>query len=314
MKKIALFIVGIVLIIVGIAGLILPVLPGWALIFQGLYLITPRLATRLQKRIYRKLLKKEVFYFDEWRRYGIDAGFTTKNFRLFMKKTDELLDAANQEMFTQLFWKNRMAGARHRRLSRGFVVLNQVHEDTVAVLEDADTYKSGFHHLLRADGVITNIRRLTLLVMTADCLSVYFIVADKKSPRRSPSRWVGLAHAGWRGTQKGIAVKTFRLLLEKSGVAPAHVRIIFGPSIGADHYKVGQEFREYFPATSLAEKDNKLYFDLIKENERQLVEAGAIHDNISDQGICTMCEADSFHSFRRDGDTSGRMVSFITKL
>ena len=57
MKKALMALVGILLMIVGIAGLILPILPGWPILFFGLSLIAPKLAERLKKYLFRKLFK-----------------------------------------------------------------------------------------------------------------------------------------------------------------------------------------------------------------------------------------------------------------
>ena len=62
MKKFFLFIAGIFLILIGIVGWLLPVVPGWAFIFIGLSFIAPAFAARLKRRILRRFSKKEVVY------------------------------------------------------------------------------------------------------------------------------------------------------------------------------------------------------------------------------------------------------------
>lgn len=45
------WIAGGVCVIIGLSGLVLPVLPGWALILLGVYLIYPRKYKRIMRRI-----------------------------------------------------------------------------------------------------------------------------------------------------------------------------------------------------------------------------------------------------------------------
>ena len=56
MKKVLLAIAGAVLVLIGIAGLILPVLPGWLFIFLGLSFIAPEFAEKNKKKSFKKIL------------------------------------------------------------------------------------------------------------------------------------------------------------------------------------------------------------------------------------------------------------------
>ena len=292
MKRILVTLVGVFLILLGIVGLFLPILQGWALIFLGLTLVSPSVAGRLRRRISRKFFKSGVVHLGEWKKSGVRAGFTTRHFPLIFHRTDDLLDPEKQREF-----------AARLVPSTKFALLNQGHGDEVAVAEDADKYsKDGFYHFPQLDAALTNIPGLTLLVFTADCLSLFL----------SAGTWVGLVHAGWRGSQKKIAQKSLGLMVEKSGLKPDEVKIMFGPRIGAGHYEVGQEFRQFFPASSLIEKNGRLCFDLAKETRRQLLEAGARAENILDHGICTIEENGDFYSFRKEKENAGRIISFIT--
>jgi YfiH family protein len=288
-------VIGLILILVGIVGLVLPVLQGWLLIFLGLSLIAPQQAERITYKALRKLFKRPLFLVNAWKKDGVQAGYTTRHFPLVLHHADELRDKENQKKFIELL----------KSPAERFVVLNQVHGDEIAVLTGKEKFsEKGFYHVPQCDAVITNIEAMTLLVFTADCLSIFFLAGP----------WVGLAHAGWRGSQKKIAAKTFQLLVEKSGVKPEQVRIFFGPSIGVKHYEVSEEFKKLFPASALVEKKQKVHLNLSKENERQLLEMGANPKNITNHAICTFSENKTFYSFRKEKDTAGRIISFITKL
>ncbi|MBI4431865.1 MAG: polyphenol oxidase family protein [Candidatus Omnitrophica bacterium] len=257
MIRIFRFTAGIALILLGIAGLILPIMPGWILILAGLPLVSPGPSVR-RLRV--------------WEKHGIRAGFTTKRFQLFLKMTDDLLDETRQKLL-----KKKLPGQR-------FIFLNQVHGANVAVIDSQP--KELFTRILEADGAITSVPGVTILVLSADCLSIFFRARG----------WVGLAHAGRQGTCSKIAVKTLDLICEKSGCRPEEVHVIFGPSICEKHYEVG-------PGCT---------FDVPGENRKQLLEAGARAQNIVGNKICTFTRSGEYYSFRREKESAGRMISFIS--
>jgi len=245
---------------------------------------------------------KPIILLSKWKALGVHAGFTTKRFPLVLKNSNEWLDPSTQIRFEKLFAKGRYA------------VLNQVHGDTVAVLEDKKRYgKIGFYHFSKTDGVVTNIPGLTLLVLTADCLSVFLCVAKKIPGKKSAADWVGLVHAGWRGTRAGIVAKAMRLLCKRSGRPPQDIYAAFGPCIGKAHYEVGEEFGAYFKAPVLQRRRNTLYFDLAGENRRQLLALGVRPGRIFDPKLCTVAGNRDFYSFRKENEAAGRMISFIEK-
>lgn len=302
MKKFLFGVAGVFIMLVGIAGLVLPILPGWVLIFFGLSLISPTMADRLRHRVWRKFFKQDVIVIEGWSMLAVRAGLTTKHFPMKLSKTDELLPENNQLRFKTLLNGSKIVRSHKAAGQERFVFLNQVHGDQVEVLDDESAYsRPGFYHLKNTDAVITRVPGLSLLVMTADCLPIFFYAKG----------WAGLAHAGWRGTQKEIALKTLNALIRCSGAHPRDVCVAFGPSISVDHYEVGPEFRGYFTPESLRERDGKLFFNLSGENRRQLLGAGVLERHLVDLHICTVDENSDFYSYRREHEAAGRMVSFI---
>ena len=57
--------------------------------------------------------------------------------------------------------------------------------------------------------------------------------------------------------------------------------------------------------------DSACHIDLAEQNRNQLIAAGVPKGNIEISGGCTRCDTRLFHSFRRDKDQAGRMISFI---
>jgi YfiH family protein len=308
-RRLILWPLGVGCIAVGVAGCVLPVLPGWPFLFAGLSIFAPRTAVRLRRSVNRRLFKPETLHVDEWRRLGAHAGYTTKRFPLVLKKTDEWLEVSNQKRFKELFWKTHVALEHEKAASGRFVFLQQVHGDGVVVLDGTKLPKEGdFHRFTEADGVVTDAAGLTLLVLTADCAPV-FLCAGKEG-----AEWIGLVHAGWRGTRLGIVQKAVKMLCERSGLEPSDVRAAFGPCIGWRNYPVGPEFADYFAAGSIRRRGGKLHLDLAGENRRQLLEAGLRPDRISDPRLCTVAGNRDFWSFRKEKDAAGRTISFIRKL
>lgn len=312
MRRIGTWLLAAVCLVVGLAGLILPGLQGTPFLFLALTLIAPRYATRLKGRLFRRFLKSDWVYLEEWKKAsGVRAGFTTRRFPLKISKTAELAQGDAFERFTAAFALSKVTVSHKIKPITHAVLLDQVHGAEVAILEDVSAFTApGLHRAGSFDAAVTNIPDLTLLVFSADCLSIFFHAGD----------WVGVAHAGWRGTRGGIAVKTLRILCEKAKVLPSEVRIIFGPCISAGSYEVGEEFLDYFEtargkhhAAPLRRIQGKLHFDLVAENERQLLNAGVMHTHLSDHGICTFKEKDSFYSYRREGEKAGRMISMISR-
>jgi len=58
-------------------------------------------------------------------------------------------------------------------------------------------------------------------------------------------------------------------------------------------------------------KGTKAHLDLRGFNRRQLEEAGISPERIETVNLCTVCHPDLFHSYRRDGARTGRMMSGI---
>ena len=174
----------------------------------------------------------------------------------------------------------------------------QIHGDDILVALGGAGASKGCSD---ADAYITHEKNLPIALRTADCVPVFIF-----DPRLCV---IGLAHAGWRGTYKSIAVKTVQKMQEKYASQLSDLKIVLGPSIRECCYQVGEEFRHYFP-TYVQDREGFLYADVVSANRDQLLQAGVRQENIFDSGICTCCNKNYF-SFRRDGKKAGRMISLM---
>ena len=177
--------------------------------------------------------------------------------------------------------------------------IRQVHGDHVITVTAEDLRISG--PLPEADGIITKAIGVPIAVRTADCLPV-FIFDPKKN-------CIGLVHAGWRGSEKQIALKAVKLMRDNWACAPEDLRIGFGPAIRSCCYQVGPEFENFF-SQEVSKKSDKLFLDLVAANRNQLLRYGIKPKNILDCGICTCCNPDYF-SYRREGSGTGRHISVM---
>lgn len=163
----------------------------------------------------------------------------------------------------------------------------------------------------RGDAVYIDSPGLAGVVMTADCLPVFFAARDGGS--------VAVAHAGWRGLADGILERTLACF----SLPASEVIVWLGPAIGPCHFEVGAEVRDIFlnstddeQVRSLIDAQGfrpttnavKYLADLYALARLKLLEAGVT--SVNGGGACTYCDAARFYSYRRDGAT-GRMASVI---
>jgi len=188
---------------------------------------------------------------------------------------------------------------------RNLVCAEQVHGNKARYVSNNDKGKGALswdNVLRQTDGLITDKAGVPLAVFTADCLSVFLYDPKQKV--------IGLVHAGWRGTKAGVLAAALVLMREKFNSRSEDLSVGFGPVIRSCCYEVGEDFKELFDY-GLKRINNYLHLDLAALNKRQLLEAGVKEDSIYDSGICTSCSSKDFFSFRREGDSCGRMMSVL---
>ncbi|MCE1165565.1 MAG: peptidoglycan editing factor PgeF [Bacteroidetes bacterium] len=154
-----------------------------------------------------------------------------------------------------------------------------------------------------SDALYTDIREVYLGISLADCIPV-FLYAPKAC-------LVSGIHSGWKGTRSKILTKTLHTLCENYKLAPSDFICYIGPGISVEYYEVGKFVADQFEEESKYEKDGKYFVDLKKDNYNQLLKAGVKIGNIEVTDYCTYRDSDIFHSYRRDGDKSGRMLGII---
>lgn len=161
---------------------------------------------------------------------------------------------------------------------------------------------------LRADAIITDHPEITLFMRFGDCVPILLF-----DPVRNA---VGLAHAGWIGTADKMGVKVVKSMVEKFGSDPEDILAGIGPSIGPDHYEVGEDvicrFKESFGADAgafFSKSKDGIHLDLWEANRYCLELAGVTHIEVA--GICTACNATDWFSHRKEKGKTGRFGAVI---
>lgn len=206
----------------------------------------------------------------------------------------------------------------YRRMARVFgceisdiVCTDQTHTVNIRKVTDADrgmgvTREKEYTDV---DGLITATPGILLAAFVADCVPLFF--ADPKE------RVIGLAHSGWRGTVGRIGAKMVQKMCEDYGCQKKDILAAVGPSICKDCYEVSEDvagqFRNQFGEVVLTpgKEAGKYQLDLWKANERVLLEAGLLKENISITDICTRCNADYLFSHRASGGKRGNLGAFM---
>ncbi|WP_018921330.1 peptidoglycan editing factor PgeF [Salsuginibacillus kocurii] len=164
----------------------------------------------------------------------------------------------------------------------------------------------------KADGLITNDEGLLLTAVYADCVPIWFV---------DPSTgWIGLAHAGWKGTAANI-VNEMIYHLKAQGININSLQAAIGPSIGKTNYEVDERvYNEIvnlqLPQVELDEAidyagEGSYRIDLKRVNEALLRAEGVKSTHILKSEYCTYDHSSLFYSHRRDGLESGRMLAGI---
>lgn len=154
------------------------------------------------------------------------------------------------------------------------------------------------------DGLVSATPGILLCMSAADCASVLF--AD---PEASV---VGACHAGWRGSVGGVVAQTVTAMAAL-GARPEKLIAWISPCIGTECFEVGEEVADQFPPQHVLRRPEwpRPHINLSASLVEQLVEAGLKAKHVEASGRCTMCETDTFFSYRGEGGTTGRMMGFI---
>lgn len=208
------------------------------------------------------------------------------------------IDAKNEDDLFKTFGKDEF---NLMNLTRN----SQIHSSIVNKIDEKNIGQR-----IDGDALITNVKEVPLLILTADCVPVVIIDPKNKA--------IGVAHAGWRGTYDKICKNTIDEMIKNYKSNPEDLICVIGPSIGPCCYEVSKDLVEKFN-TNLANhagefdiiKDDKYFLDLWKINELTLKDCNVKDKNIINLQICTNCNHDKFYSYRKHNKTPKRIGTMI---
>jgi len=154
-----------------------------------------------------------------------------------------------------------------------------------------------------SDALITSERNLGLAIVVADCTPIF--IYDKKN------KVIAAVHSGWKGTEQKILLKTLITLKSNYNSKPENISVYVGPSIAKVNYEVGIEVAEKFDLAFFEPKGDKYLLDVSEINYQKLLSFGIPRNQIQKSELCTYEFNTLLHSYRRDGNLSGRSLGVI---
>lgn len=160
----------------------------------------------------------------------------------------------------------------------------------------------------KADIIFTDNPNVSLFMRFGDCVPILF-----HDPKKHV---IGIAHAGWVGTVRGVVQTAVEGMQSHYGCKPEDIVAGIGPSIGVDHYEVGadviSQFQEKYNKDAdqiLQTRNGSTYLDLWTANAIQLRNAGVEQIQIS--RLCTACHLDDWFSHRAEKGKTGRFGAIM---
>lgn len=118
-------------------------------------------------------------------------------------------------------------------------------------------------------------------IYVADCAAVW--IYDTVSQSRA------LIHSGKLGTQQNIVGETLKAMYKVLGVRAENCIAVISPCIRPPHYEV----------------------DIVSMIKQELADAGIAAENITDSGLDTAADLDTFYSYRVEKGNTGRMLALF---
>ncbi len=249
----------------------------------------------------------EYFQFDYLRKAGLKHGIFTRRGGISPAPWDSLNlgGLVGDERLNIIENRRRIFNALQLPVSSQFSVW-LVHSNQILVSRKPKHIEEPF---LRVDGILTDQNSVTLTMLFADCVPIYFY--DPTIPA------IGIVHAGWLGTIKKIAASAVEKMIAEFGSKPDHIWAGIGPSIGPDHFEVKEDvvsrFEKVFKNDTdllVKRKDNRTWLDLWAANQLVLNHAGV--SNVEISGCCTACDTARWFSHRAENGKTGRFMGVLS--
>ncbi len=219
---------------------------------------------------------------------GLQAGIIAKN-----ANTVDYSVGGAQVRFMEKMLIYKVTGI----LPEHIVMLDQVHGKEIIEILTHPQRNEPF--IAQADGCITMVHGVCLVIRTADCVPV--ILYDDHNGI------VAALHSGWRGCAQNITAEGIKMMLARG--AQAHsLYVLILPSIGPQSYEVGEDVASQFDGY-VAAKEGKQYLNMWKHIKDTALRCNVPEHNIFITNMCTFQNNTEFFSYRK-GD-NGRNLNFV---
>ncbi len=183
--------------------------------------------------------------------------------------------------------------------------VHQVHGDRIVLVDDTSKGTPSPYGLMLgpADGLITTLKDVALVIKTADCvpLVIYDPVGEVQAS----------LHSGWRGTLLQIGPKAIQMMQSHFGSNPKDLYATLGPSISQESFQVRDDVVTRWQKTFdfadevIDRRDREFsYIDIKTTIVKSLQDFGMEDDKIYISDVDTFTQT-AFHSYRREGKGCG---------
>ncbi len=249
-------------------------------------------------------------------RAGVRHGFTTRLGGVSEGTYASLNLGINRGDDPIRVWENYRLVCRGLEVDPAKLIFSsQVHGDTVRCVTSADAGKGLDKKVdYDADGLITDIPGVTLVVFGADCLSV--LLCD-------PVRRVAAAvHAGWRGTALGIVERAVEKMVGYYGSRVSDIVAAIGPGISKCCFETSEDVPNAMTAALGAAAlpyisgggEGKFKVDLKGLNTVRLERVGVRKEHIDISPECTFCAPEKYWSHRYTKGERGSQAALISLM
>ena len=187
--------------------------------------------------------------------------------------------------------------------NQGIFYATQIHEKTVTEITSNKIAHNQVHRIEGADGLITNVPGLALIIKFADCTPI--VIYDPVNKVQAS------VHSGWRSTLQKISQQAIQQMVDHYQSKIDDLCVYVGPTIDQANYEVGAEVYQAFEDFPQRERcfmpsrmEGKYLLSMQEANLILLEEMGL------DKSQIDVCQHSTFldpqlHSARREGSDYG---------
>lgn len=208
----------------------------------------------------------------------------------FSQKRDGSMKLTSNPASLEKFSRNRKAYLLKNNIDPEKVVsVEIVHGNRIEIVDSNHNGKI----ISGADGLVSQSKNIYLSITSADCLPIFLFEPEKEI--------VGIVHAGWRSLADNILASAIGKIKELGGT-PENILVGIGPAICQKHYEVGPEVAGKFGKYpgAIKKENNKIFLDIKKVANLQLLDLGVSDKNIEIRPECTFELPKKYFSARRD--------------